>query len=64
MCFNKKLKILLDRHFNKFDNELSYNELKLLVPDSETEVHDTYIQKMCIAIHNIEMMGICFVRAH
>ena len=64
MCYSKKLKELLDRHFNKFDNELSYNELKMLVPDSETEVHDMYIQKMYIAIHNIAMMGICFIMAH
>ena len=42
MSFNK-LREVLDRHFNKYGNKLSYNELKVLVPDSDTEKHDVYI---------------------
>ena len=40
------LRKFLDRHYNKFDNELSYDALKELVPATETEEHDMHLQKM------------------
>ena len=63
MLYNK-VRDFIDRHFNKFDNELSYNELKVLVPDSETELHDVHIQKMYIVIFNLAMLLICSIRVH
>ena len=58
-----KLREVLDRH-NKYGHELSYNELKELVPVSETEKHDVYIQKMYIIIGQFSMTMICLVKAH
>ena len=63
MLYNK-VRDFIDRHFNKFDNELSYNELKVLVPDSETELHDVHIQKIYIGILNLAMLNLCFTRVY